>query len=107
MRSPIADRWQATNSDKLVTCKRCGAMQLAWVQSRKTSRYYLVQTTSLDQYGRMGTYADRTATHDCDRYTADRDAHNAGQDEREARARKFEMLLDLIEAYWPLQANES
>ena len=58
----------------LTTCKRCGAQNLAWVQSKRTGRYYLAQTQQYHGmplggnggYSRGGTNVLAHRPHKCD-----------------------------------------
>jgi hypothetical protein len=43
-------------ASKRVICKRCGAGNLIWVQSKKTTKYYLAET--------MGSQSDNKAAAD-------------------------------------------
>lgn len=61
---------------KTTTCKRCGSTQVAWVQSKKTGKWYLAFTTAY--HGDPGDYASgrrgssggttvhKHIAHDCD-----------------------------------------
>ena len=56
----------------LVACNRCGAQKLAWVQSKRTGRYYLAQTQTYhgmhhgNGYSPGGTSVLAHRPHKCD-----------------------------------------
>lgn len=85
MRNPIQNMITLVPTNKLVTCKRCTCPELAWVESKKTGKWYLVHTSGTRPCYRGENqapeapngyrYAVKTAAHSCDEWTRRQTEH--------------------------------
>jgi hypothetical protein len=60
-------------ADKTTKCKRCGSIQVGWVQSKKTGKWYLAFATPTHSmqidgksYGSTGYHVHAHVPHKCD-----------------------------------------
>jgi hypothetical protein len=51
---------------KPTVCKRCGCDDVAWIQSKRTGKWYLAQGLFRDEFKEISVNASRF--HDCDEY---------------------------------------